>query len=187
MRRQNPDALTAREREVLDLIRLGLTNEEIAGRLGIIARRREVPRLADPLEVRRRHARRSGRGGASASGGAGGRDGRCGRRSRERRLSSRPWRGLALLAWGVARTDGDSNEFRGDAPRRVDGPVGGPREGIAYCLQSVGVGSEFERAAQVTIETSLPQVDEVRASLTTDDNVPEVVDHRLSPRSRDFC
>jgi len=35
MRRQHPDTLTAREREVLNLIRHGLTNEQIAQRLGI--------------------------------------------------------------------------------------------------------------------------------------------------------
>jgi len=35
MRSTSPGALTSREREVLDLLRLGLTNEEIAQRLGI--------------------------------------------------------------------------------------------------------------------------------------------------------
>jgi DNA-binding CsgD family transcriptional regulator len=35
MRRHDPDVLTSREREVLELIRVGLTNEEIARRLGI--------------------------------------------------------------------------------------------------------------------------------------------------------
>ena len=33
--KEHPDELTPREREVFDLLRLGLTNEEIAERLGI--------------------------------------------------------------------------------------------------------------------------------------------------------
>src|SRR5437870_11452848 len=34
-KRRSPEQLTLREREVLDLLRIGLTNEEIAQRLGI--------------------------------------------------------------------------------------------------------------------------------------------------------
>jgi DNA-binding CsgD family transcriptional regulator len=175
MRRQNPDSLTAREREVLDLIRLGLTNEEIAQRLGITlaGAKYHVSQILSKLGVATRED-------AAAW------------RSAEHRAWWARWplwakiagaatmvaavSGLALLAWGVARTDGDSDDFRQEAPRRVDGPVGGPREGVAYCVQAVGVSSDVEREALLVIEESLPEVDRLRASLTTNDNVPQTVD-----------
>ena len=52
MRRRNLEALTARARQVLGVIRRGLTNEQIAQRLGISLDGAK-PCLTDPLEARR--------------------------------------------------------------------------------------------------------------------------------------
>jgi DNA-binding NarL/FixJ family response regulator len=70
MRGQNPDALTGREREVLGLVRLGLTNEEIAGRLGITldGAKYHVSQILSKLGVGD-----AGGGGGVAAGGAVGR------------------------------------------------------------------------------------------------------------------
>ncbi|HEV8574369.1 MAG TPA: helix-turn-helix transcriptional regulator, partial [Dehalococcoidia bacterium] len=176
MRRWDPDDLTPREREVLDLIRLGLTNEEIAQRLSITVAgaKYHVSQILSKLGVATREE-------AAAVA------------FEERRAWWARWplwakiagaatlvaavAGLAVLGWGVLRTEGNTKgTLRIEGPRRVDGPIGGPREGVAYCLQAVGVASEFERQAQVVIEASLPAVDRVRASLTENDNVPETVD-----------
>ena len=106
MRRQHPDALTPRERQVLDLIRRGLMNEEIAQRLGISldGSKYHVSQILSKLGVGTREE-----AAAIALG------------ERRRRWARWPlWAkiaagatvlsavaGVALLAWGVVRTEGD--------------------------------------------------------------------------------
>jgi len=106
---RRPDDLTYREREVLDLVRLGLTNDEIAERLGItvagakyhvwqilsklgVASREEAAAVA--LGERRRWwarwplwAKIAGAGTVAVAGA-----------------------GLAVLAWGALRTDSKDGE-----------------------------------------------------------------------------
>ena len=107
--RRGSDALTTREHEVLGLIRLGLTNEEIAGRLGITldGAKYHVSQILSKLGVATRED-----AAAVALG--------------ERRRWWAQWpfwakiggvatvaaavAGLAGLAWGVVRTAGD-DEF----------------------------------------------------------------------------
>ncbi|HSP55164.1 MAG TPA: LuxR C-terminal-related transcriptional regulator [Dehalococcoidia bacterium] len=100
------DDLTAREREVLDLVRLGLTNDEIAGRLGITEAgiKYHVSQILSKLGVTtreeavavalapRRHWWAALPLAAKAVGVV---------------LMVAALAGLALLAWGVLRTSGD--------------------------------------------------------------------------------
>ncbi len=107
-----PDDLTRREREVLDLIRLGLTNEEIAGRLGIsldgakyhvsqilsklgVGSREEAATLA-PVEARPWWTRALGWSLAAKLAGA------------AAVLAAAA--GIGVLAWGVLATGGAGNE-----------------------------------------------------------------------------
>ena len=117
MRRQNADDLTSREREVLDLIRVGLTNEEIARRLGITldGAKYHVSQILSKLGVTSRAEAaavapaewrpwwlRAGlwakiAGGAAVTAAAG---------------------GLAILAWGVVRTEGGEDTVSNQGPLR---------------------------------------------------------------------
>jgi DNA-binding CsgD family transcriptional regulator len=108
MRRHDPDALTPREREVLALLRRGLTNEEIAQRLGISldGAKYHVSQILSKLGVATREE-----AAAVALG--------------ERRRWWVAWplwakvagaatvatavAGVAVLAWGVLRTGGPVN------------------------------------------------------------------------------
>ena len=101
------DELTAREREVLDLVRLGLTNEEVAGRLGITeaGAKYHVSQILSKLGVStREEAAGVALGGrrrwwavlplaAKAAGVA---------------VMVTAVAGLGVLAWGVLRTDSPS-------------------------------------------------------------------------------
>lgn len=106
------DELTAREREVLDLVRLGLTNEEIAGRLGITEAgiKYHVSQILSKLGVSNREeaaaltlAERRGRWwvmlplAAKAAGVA---------------VMVAAVAGLGVLAWGVVLTSGETEMFR---------------------------------------------------------------------------
>ncbi len=73
---------------------------------------------------------------------------------------------LALLLWALVQADGDSN----------DGPIGGLREGDAYCVQAVDLDPQLEQRAGSAIKEALPMVDRLRASFTPIDNVPDSVD-----------
>ncbi len=68
MQRRDPDALTPREQEVLDLLKRGYSNRDIAAELQISLCRRQVPRFGDHLQARRVIARRGGRVGATGPG-----------------------------------------------------------------------------------------------------------------------
>src|SRR5688572_24555766 len=104
MRRNHPDALTSREREVLALLGRGLTNEEIAQRLGISldGAKYHVSQILSKLGVATREeaAAVAGEGRrwwlawpvwARIAGGA---------------TVAAAAAGLAVLSWGVVRTNG---------------------------------------------------------------------------------
>ncbi len=117
-----PDDLTAREREVLDLVRLGLTNEEIASRLGITeaGAKYHVSQILSKLGVATREE-------AAAEAGK--------PRLREAGWRRRWWAalplaakaagaavvlatvaGLGLLAWGVIQTGGPTEGMERGPP-----------------------------------------------------------------------
>lgn len=99
--------LTPREREVLDYVRLGLTNEEVAGRLGITEAgvKYHVSQILSKLGV-------SSREEASAMVGP---HGWPLRRLAGAAVVAAALGGIALLAWSVLTNDGD-----GDSPALTD-------------------------------------------------------------------
>ena len=118
------DELTAREREVLDLVRLGLTNEEIAGRLGVTEAgvKYHVSQILSKLGVATREE-----AAATAIHVAGAfPDGPSGQPRRGRWWAALPLAakaagvavmvatvgGLGVLAWGVVLTSGETEMFR---------------------------------------------------------------------------
>ena len=113
-KRRSPVDLTPREREVLGLIRLGLTNEEIASRLDIslAGAKYHVSQILSKLGVATREEAAAWRPeerawwarwplAAKVAGAA---------------VTAAAVAALVVLAWGVLRTDG-SDERRVDSPR----------------------------------------------------------------------
>jgi len=142
--KEHPDELTPREREVFGLVRLGLTNEEIAERLGIsldgakyhvsqilsklgVATREEAAALSVP--VAEAFQPRRGRWwvmfplAAKAAGVA---------------VVLATVGGLGVLAWGVLNTS-DGTEAEDSAPLAVDGPRIGDHWHAPYQFFACGV------------------------------------------------
>ena len=101
--RRGSDALTTREREVLDLIHVGLTNEEIAGRLGITldGAKYHVSQILSKLGVATREEAAALALGERRRGWAGW---QLWARIAGAATTAVAIGGLALLAWGVLRT-----------------------------------------------------------------------------------
>ncbi len=164
MRRQ--DALTTREREVLDLIRRGLTNEEIAQRLGISldGAKYHVSQILSKLGVGTREEAASAEAGKP-------------RLREERRRWWGQWplvakiagaatvavavAGLGVLAWGVLRTTGD-DEFS----LLRDNPLHGRIVYLAPKDESVWIAPPEQVAAAGILTTATP--DEFWQAVTSD-------------------
>ena len=177
-RRRPPDELTPREREVLHLVRLGLTNEEIAGRLGItnagakyhvsqilsklgVATREEAAALElgePPHRLWARWALFAGIAGAATVVAA--------------------TAGLAVLAWAVIRTGGPTDALQQPLPgacgiatsSRIGGIITDP---IAQTLEQVRAlnacnqpDASTARATPSTWDTAHATVRERGASIT---------------------
>src|SRR2546428_10569824 len=117
MRRQRPDALTAREGEVLALVRRGLSNEQIAERLGITldGAKYHVSQILSKLGVGSREE--------AAAVVLGERRGWWGSWPLWVRIAgvgtiAAAVAGLAVLTWGVLRTSGDENTLGGQTDVR---------------------------------------------------------------------
>jgi DNA-binding CsgD family transcriptional regulator len=129
MRRHDPDALTAREREVLDLLRLGLTNEEIARRLGITldGAKYHVSQILSKLGVATREEAAAWRPEKRRGG--------WGRWPVWAKIGGAATvvaaiAGLAVLSWGVVRTDGSNDDA--DARRETLNPSS---DSVAYTVE----------------------------------------------------
>jgi DNA-binding CsgD family transcriptional regulator len=174
LRRRPPDDLTAREREVLHLIRLGLTNEEIALRLDIslagakyhvsqilsklgVASREEAVAAAVALGERQRWwarwpvwARIAGAATVAATAA-----------------------GLAVLSWGVVRTKGGDAEIS----RLTESPTAdgtpGLQSGMAhYASEEFGVEFDY-------LGTWVPDPDDYA-------NTSAIAEGYRDPRGREF-